>query len=166
MKLSLNITTQGALLDGKAPHIIQGNLDRFVTSVTIFLLQEVQKRTPQGVYGAQGGLLGSIQANVSGKGTPIVKGVVMSAQKYAEIVEKGRTAGKGMPPEGMLLGWIVKKLGLSYEAAQKIEFVIRRKIGAHGFEGRHMFEKALTENLGRIETMATAAGLTIATELS
>lgn len=166
MNLSININTQGALLDGKAPQIIQAGLDRFVTSATMFLLGEVQKRTPQGVYGAQGGLLGSIQADVTGKGTPIIKGVVMSAQKYAEVIEKGRTAGKGMPPKGLLIGWIEKKLGLSAEAAQKIEFVIRRSIGKKGFEGRHMFEKAVSENLGRLETMAKKAGLTIATELS
>lgn len=166
MNLTINISTKGALLDGKAPQIIQVGLDRFVTSVTKFLLTEVQKRTPQGVFGAQGGLLGSIQADVTGKGTPLVKGVVMSAQKYAEVIEKGRTAGKGMPPKGTLIRWIETKLGLSAEAAQKIEFVIRRKIGARGFEGRHMFEKAVTENLGRIEAMAKAAGLSIATELS
>lgn len=166
MNLQIKIDTKGALLSGKALPIIQAGLDRFVTTATMFLLPEVQKRTPQGVYGAQGGLLGSIQADVSGKGTPLVKGVVMSAQKYAEVIEKGRTAGKGMPPKGTLIRWIETKLGLSETEAKKIEFVIRRKIGARGFEGRHMFEKAVTENLGRIETMAKASGLTIATELS
>lgn len=166
MKLSININTQGALLNGTAPQVIQKGLDRFVTMVTKFLLVEVQKRTPQGAFGAQGGLLGSIQAEVSNKGTPIVKGTVMTAQKYGEVIEKGRSAGKGMPPKGMLISWIVKKLWLSIEAAQKIEFVIRRKIGLKGFEGRHMFEKAVSENIGRIEDMAKACGLTMATELS
>ena len=166
MNLQINISTKGALLSGKAPQIIQAGLDRFITMVTMFLLGEVQKRTPQGVYGAQGGLLGSIQAEVTGKGSPIIKGTVMSAQKYAEVIEKGRTAGKGMPPKGTLVRWIEVKLGLSETEARKIEFVIRRKIGMKGFEGRHMFEKAVTENIGKIEAMAQACGLTIATELS
>jgi hypothetical protein len=166
MNLRIDVSTKGALLSGKAPEVIQKGLDRFVTKTTMFLLPEVQKRTPQGVYGAQGGLLGSIQAEVTGKGTPVVKGVVMSAQKYAEVIEKGRTAGKGMPPKGTLVRWIETKLGLDEKNAQRIEFVIRRKIGLKGFEGRHMFEKAVTDNLGRIEAMAQAEGLIIATELN
>lgn len=166
MNLSINVSLKGALLSGKAPQIIQAGLDRFVTQVTMFLLPEVQKRTPQGVFGAQGGLLGSIQADVVGKGTPIVKGIVMSAQKYAEVIEKGRTAGKGMPPKGSLVRWIEVKMGLDEKTAQRIEFVIRRKIGLRGFDGRHMFERAVTENMGRIEAMAQAAGLIIATELN
>lgn len=166
MNLQIKISTKGALLSGQAPAIIQRNLDAFVTEVTFFLLGEVQKRTPQGVYGAQGGLLGSIQAEVVGKGTPIIKGTVMTAQKYGEVIEKGRSAGKGMPPKGTLIRWIETKMGLDEKTAQRIEFVIRRKIGLKGFEGKHMFEKAVTENLGRIETMAQARGLIIATELN
>ena len=166
MTIRINISTKGALLSGKAPEVIQKGLDRFVQKVTMFLLPEVQKRTPQGVFGAQGGLIGSIQAQVSGKGTPLVKGVVMSAQLYAEVIEKGRTAGKGMPPAGSLIRWIETKMGLDEASAKRIEFVIRRSIGAKGFAGRYMFEKAVTENMARIETMAMAEGLIIATELT
>jgi hypothetical protein len=166
MDLRIGISTKGALLSGKAPAIIQQGLDRFVTEATYFLDGEVKKRTPQGVFGAQGGLLGSIQAQVIGRGTPVVKGTVMSAQKYAEVIEKGRAPGKGMPPQGVLVRWIETKLGLDPAAAQRVEFVIRRKIGQKGFEGRHMFEKAVTENQGRLNAMAQAAGLTITTELN
>ena len=166
MNLQINVSTKGALLSGKSPEIIQANLDRFVTQATMFLQVEVQKRTPQGVFGAQGGLLGSIQSEITGKGSPVIKGTVMSAQKYAEVIEKGRTAGKGMPPVGTLLRWLEVKLGLSETEAKQIEFVVRRKIGGKGFEGRHMFEKAVTENQSRLDQMAQACGLSIATELS
>lgn len=165
MDYRLNINTSGALLSGQAPQIVQRNLDKFITQLTYFLLGEVQKRTPPGVYGAQGGLLGSIQAQVAGKGTPLVRGRVMSAQKYAEVVEKGRTAGKGMPPKGSLVRWLEVKLGLDTKTATAIEFVVRRKIGQKGFDGAHMFEKAVKENLGRIEAMAVACGLAIVAEL-
>jgi hypothetical protein len=164
-QITLKVTTQGALLDGKAPRIIQANLDGFVTEVTMFLWAEVKKRTPQGVFGAQGGLLGSIQADVVGKGTPMVKGTVMSAQKYAEVIEKGRTPGKGMPPEGTLVRWLEVKLGLSETEAKRIEFVVRRKIGVKGFKGRFMFEKSVTENLGTLDAIAERYGLKIAVEL-
>ncbi len=166
MNLSLRIETKGALLSGQAPQIIQGNLDGFVTEVTMFLLGEVKKRTPQGVFGAQGGLLGSEQAEVSGKGSPVVKGVVMSAQAYAEVIEKGRTAGKGMPPKGVLVRWLEVKLGLSETEAARIEYVVRRKIAQKGFDGAHMFERAVTENMARLDAMAEARGLLIVKELS
>ena len=166
MNLQIKISTKGALLSGKAPQVIQANLDRFVTEATLFLDAEVKKRTPQGVFGAQGGLLGSIQNEVQGKGTPIVRGIVMSAQKYAEVIEKGRSPGKGMPPKGMLVRWIETKLGLSETEARKVEFVIRRSIGITGFKGRHMFEKAATENQSVLDAMAGRYGLTIARELS
>lgn len=166
MELRVKVDTRGVLLSGKAPQIIQASLDRFVTQITLFLDVEVKKRTPQGVFGAQGGLLGSIQNEVIGKGTPQIKGTVMTAQKYAEVIEKGRSPGKGMPPKGMLVRWIETKLGLSETEARKVEFVIRRSIGKKGFEGRHMFEKAVTENIGRIEAMAQICGLQIAVELS
>lgn len=166
MTIQVKIETKGALLSGQAPKIIQGNLDRFVTQVTMFLDGEVKKRTPQGVFGAQGGLIGSIQNEVIGKGTPLIKGTVMSAQKYAEVIEKGRSPGKGMPPKGLLIRWIETKLGLSETEAKRVEFVIRRSIGKKGFEGRFMFEKAVTENIGKIETMAQACGLQIAVELT
>lgn len=163
--INVNITRSGALLNGQAPQAIQNGLDRLITMITLFLDREVKARTPQGVYGAQGGLLGSIQHQVVGKGTPLIKGTVMTAQKYAEVIEKGREPGKGMPPSGVLLRWLEVKLGLSEAEAKRVEFVVRRKIGQKGFEGAHMFEKAVTENLGRIDAMAQAEGFAIAVNL-
>ena len=166
MQVGIKVQTQGALLTGRAPMAIQQGLDRFVTEATMLLLAEVKKRTPQGVFGAQGGLLGSIQADIIGKGTPIVKGIVASAHRYAEVVEKGRSAGKGMPPMGSLVRWIEVKMGLSADQAKKIEFAVRRSIGRKGFKGAHMFEQALIGNLTRLQTMGDAAGIRIAAELN
>ncbi|PKN46763.1 MAG: hypothetical protein CVU59_05035 [Deltaproteobacteria bacterium HGW-Deltaproteobacteria-17] len=165
MRLSVSSTKSGAILDGRGPEITQTGLDRLVTLVTMFLLAETKKRTPQGVYGAQGGLLGSIQEEVKGKGTPVIKGVVMSAQKYAEPIEKGRASGKSWPPEGSLVRWIEVKFGVDNVTAKRLEFVVRRKIGRKGFPGAHMFERAATENTGRIDAMAAAEGFKIAVEL-
>lgn len=166
MNLNIRIDTKGAILQGKGPEIIQKGLDRFVTSATMFLLGQVKMRTPQGVYGAQGGLLGSIQADVQGRGTPHIRGIVATAHSYGEVVERGRQPGRGMPPQGALQRWIEVKFGLSPEAAKRIEFVVRRKIGQKGFEGAHMFEKALTENIGKLQQMAEREGFTIATEMN
>lgn len=164
--LSVRIKTSGALLSGKAPEVVQAGLDRFVTMATQFLANEVQKRTPQGVMGYQGGLISTINSEVSGKGTPQIKGIVFHGSKYGDVIEKGRTAGKGMPPKGSLLRWLEVKLGLSEKEAQRIEFVVRRKIGMKGTKGAQMFEKALLDNVGKLEQMAQVCGLEIATELN
>lgn len=165
MNLTVSTTHSGAILDDRGPEIIQAGLDRLITLVTMFLLAETKKRTPQGVYGAQGGLLGSMQGEVKGKGTPVVKGIVMSAQRYAEPIEKGRLPGKSWPPEGVLVRWIETKFGVDNATAKRLEFVVRRKIGRKGFTGAHMFERAATENTGKIDAMAAAEGFKIAVEL-
>ncbi len=166
MSFSATVTKSGPLLTGQALEIVQDNLDRFITLATALLLAEVKKRTPQGVYGAQGGLLGSIQQDVPGRGTPLVRGIVMSAHKYAEVIEKGRRPGRGMPPAGSLQRWIEVKMGLDPVTAKRIEFVVRRKIGQKGFDGVHMFEKALSENMGKLDELADACGLAIVRDLN
>jgi len=42
----------------------------------------------------------------------------------------------------------------------------RRKIKRHGFEGHHMFENALNENMGKVDAIFKQAGFDIAKELS
>lgn len=166
MQYAATIVARGALLNGKAPKIIQAGLDRVMVEAIQFLIREVKERTPQGVYGAQGGLLGSIQGEVLGKGTPLIKGIVFSSQKYAEVVEKGRRPGKGMPPPGVLLRWIEVKLGVDERTAKSLEFVIRRKIGQKGFEGAHMFERALDENFSSIQKIFRKEGFSIVRRLA
>jgi hypothetical protein len=162
----IRIDTSGPLLSGKAPAIVQRNVEAFVTEATLFLAVEVQKRTPQGVYGAQGGLLSTVQPDIQGKGTMLVKGIVGHSKPYGDVIEKGRTAGKGMPPQGSLVRWIEVKMGLDNKTAQRIEFVVRRKIGQKGFEGAQMFEKGFLENFGRVQAMGARRGLTITKELN
>lgn len=166
MSLQIKITSSGALLAGKGAAVIQDHLDRAVTEATLFLYSQVTARTPQGVFGAQGGLLGSIQHEVQGKGTPAVRGTVMSAHAYAEVVEKGRTPGKGMPPKGSLLRWLEVKLGLDSKSAARIEYVVRRKIGVKGFPGAHIFEKALKDNSSRVQSIFERHGLRMTLELN
>lgn len=173
MELKIKIDVKGALLKGKAPEIVQAGLDRFVQEAVQFLHGQIISRTPQGRYGSQGGLIGSIIPKpITGKGTPLVKGVIVTASKYGEVIEKGRRAGKGIPPQKdekgnyTIVPWIMTKMGLSKKEAMKIEYVIRRKIGIKGFEGRHMFEKAVSENQGVLDAMAERHGLNISTGLS
>ncbi len=173
MNLRLNVDTSGALFAGQAPAIIQSNLDRAITEVILLLYAKVTGYTPQGVFGAQGGLLGSIRHDVLGKGTPVVHGIVQTAHKYAEVIEKGRRPGKGIASAvpgdkyvSPLLPWIRVKLGLSGKDADRAAYLIGRKIKAKGFEGAHMFEKAFNENIGKIQNIFERYGLKVAQELN
>ena len=166
MNFRVGINTQGALLSGKGPKVVQSNLDQAITEATLFLDAKVKANTPQGVGGAQGGLLDSIQNEVQGRGTPMVKGVVMSGHPTAQVIEKGRRPGKGLPRD-VLRGWIIKKLGITGEKElASVSFLISRKIKAKGFKGAHMFEKALTENWNTVQGIFSRYGITLARELN
>lgn len=164
MNFHITISKSGKL--NQAPQIVQANLDQAITEATLFLDAKVKANTPQGVYGAQGGLLGSIQSEITGRGTPLVKGQIMTAHRYAEVIEKGRKPGKGVP-KGVLIPWIQKKLGVTDEKElASASFLISRKIKLKGFKGAHMFEKALTDNWPQVQSIFDRYGLTIAKELS
>lgn len=166
MELRARLEISGPLLAGKGPAVVRKHATRFVTEAVLLLEREVKLRTPQGVFGAQGGLLASIKHEGSTPGAPVVRGVVFSNSQYGEVVERGRRPGRGMPPPGVLLRWIELKFGMSRGEAERIEYVVRRKIAQKGFEGAHMFERAFNENLPRLRAMADRVGLSIVTELN
>lgn len=156
----------GPVFDGSAQGNVQRRIERFITSATLLIHREVQKHTPQGVYGYQGGLIGSIGQEVTGKGTMLVKGRVFHTKPYGDVIEKGRGPGKGMPPPGTLERWIEVKFGVDAKTAKRLEYVVRRKIGRKGFDGAHMFDKGLDDAWPVLMTMARAAGLEIARDLN
>lgn len=166
MELKVVVTQKGKLFEGKGHEIVQQKIESAMYSATQFLEREVKKRTPQGVFGAQGGLRGTIHGEVEGKGTPLIKGIIAHQSKYGDVIEKGRTAGKSWPPEGALIRWMEVKLDMNEATAKRMEFVIRRKIGKKGFSGVHMFENALNENWGKIQKIFDGAGFEIARELN
>jgi hypothetical protein len=173
MEVRVRISVSGPLLTGKAESIIKAQQEAAITEMIMFLLPKIKALTPQGVYGAQGGLLESIQPDLATKGMPVFKGVIATDSKYGVVVEKGRLAGKGIPPKFLGDGttltigrWLEVKLGLSAKEAQRIEFVVRRKIGQKGFPGAHMFEKGLNDNWSMLQTIAQNYGLQLAKELT
>ncbi|MBI5075631.1 MAG: hypothetical protein HZB62_10775 [Nitrospirae bacterium] len=166
MDMQATISVTGRIFKGDAPAVINKSMTALMYKVVAFLERAVKARTPRGVFGAQGGLLGSIQGEVQGKGTPTIKGTVFHGSKHGDVVEKGRTAGKAMPPAGTLVRWLEVKLGLSEKQAQRIEYVVRRKIAKKGFAGAYMFERAWTEHWPYIQRMFEQEGFEIAKELS
>ncbi|MCF6265234.1 MAG: hypothetical protein L3J57_01660 [Desulfuromusa sp.] len=153
MQFTAHLKATGPLF-AKGPELVQHNLDAFVEEVVQMLEREIKELTPQGVYGLRGaGLLNSIGHTITGRGSKHVRGVIGTPQPYGEFVERGRRPGK-MPPQGVLLRWVEVKLGLSGKEAQRVEYLIRRKIGQKGTAGAAMFAKGLLENLPRIEQIS------------
>jgi hypothetical protein len=173
MEFTATVETKGKIFEGKAPEIIQQALTAAMYEATQFLEAEVKKRTPIGVSGAKGGLVSTIYGEVVEKGA---KGIIGHQSAYGDVIEKGRTAGKKWPPEGVLLTWIKKILGVEgpfsdvksrrLMTAAKLEFLIRRKIGQKGFPGVHMFERAFKEGMPRLEKIFDDAGFKITEKLN
>lgn len=63
---------------------------------------------------------------------------VGSNLRYAAVVEKGRTAGKPMPPAGVLLGWMSR-----HNIPASAEYAIRLKISRKGIKAKPYLLPAL-----------------------
>lgn len=176
MELKVLIQQKGPISEGRAPEIVSTGLRGAMEEAVVFLVravkEEIEKKNIIGVGGAKGGFRASIQGDVIQKGTPvskgesIIKGIVASQSAYGEVIEKGRRPGQKWPREGWLLKWIEVKLGVDPETAKRLEFVIRRKIGVKGFEGKHVFEEALRNNEPKLREIFERAGFQIATGLN
>lgn len=167
MEMRVSIQATGALFDGRSQAIINDQLTQYMYEATQYWEHLVKQFTPQGVNGERGvGLVNTVAGEVIGKGTPVQKGVIMHTSLHGDVIERGRTPGKKMPPEGTMLRWIQLKMGVSEAEAKSIEFLVRRKIGRKGFPGAHMFEKAFTQGYPTVAAMAEARGFKISQELS
>jgi hypothetical protein len=166
MELKVSITRKGGVFDGKTEEVIREELLGAMYEATMFLERKVKSGTPQGVYGAKGGLLSTIHGEVIDRGVGIIRGIVGHQSAYGDVIEKGRTAGKAMPPEGSLIRWIQVKLGMSETEAKGIEYVIRRKIALRGFEGAQMFQKAFEEGMPTLTNIFDKRGFNIARRLN
>ncbi len=157
MNFTTTLKASGPLFS-RGQEAVQQQMDALVTEAVVFLQREIKERVPQGVYGAQGGLLGSILHEVTGQGTNMVRGVVGTAQAYGEVIERGRRPGK-YPPKGSLLRWIEIKFGIDPREATRLEFLIRRKIAKKGTKGAAMFYRGMMENLTQLEAMGNRHGI-------
>ena len=165
MDIDGKMTTRGVLLKGRPRDKVLDDQLAAMHEAVQFVARGVKERTPQGVMGAQGGLLGSIQPEVRRRSTSVI-GIVGTPIAYGLVVEKGRRPGQGPPPEGVMLRWIEVKLGVSREQALKIEPAIRWKIAKKGTEGVHMFERTMDEDWGGIQQIFDRHGVAISRELS
>lgn len=73
--IDAKITTQGAMLTGNPEQIVRSNMRAAMHEATQLGVRLVKGRTPQGVMGAQGGLLASIQGEVREPGGGLLPGL-------------------------------------------------------------------------------------------
>lgn len=136
-----------------------------LTETVGFLHKQVVEKTQRG---ATSFLRGSIHSEVRGQTLESLRGVVGTPAKYADVVERGRRAGRPMPPSGVGSGlwlWVRRKLRVPEGEARGVAFVIARSIKKEGIEGKHMFRDALRDNRARIQARMRELGFRLARRL-
>jgi len=162
--IDARITVQGGMLTGNPEQIVRSHMRAGMHEAVQLGVRQVKGRTPQGVMGAQGGLLASIQGEVREPGGDVL-GIISTDSKYGLTIEKGRKPGSKMPPAGVMVRWIEVKMGMSTEEAQGIEFLVRRKIARKGTKGALMFEQTLEEDGPLFQRIFERHGLRMTREL-
>lgn len=163
--------TKGSLFSHRPSEAVRKQQLAAMHEATMFGARRVKERTPQGVMGAQGGLLSSIQPEVREVAAGPI-GIISTAHKYGLAVEKGRKPGGKMPPGGKgsksrpLLRWLQVKMGVSGREADQVEFLVRRKIARKGTEGAFMFERTLDEDWPDFQDIFERYGVRIGKELA
>lgn len=134
----------------QAPQIVTQETRDGMGRIVQKLTGEVKTRTPVDT----GRLRSSIMNRVEGRGAG-VQGIVSSNVKYAPFVELDTQPH--FPPLSALEPW-ARRHG-------KTAWGVALAIAAHGTKGRHMFERALKDNIGWIESEFQRIGKRIAERL-
>ena len=66
--------------------------------------------------------------------------IVMNVAPYADIIERGRRAGRKMPPNKVMIKFAQRKLGLSLKEAKRAAFPIARAIKRRGLRPRRVLK--------------------------
>lgn len=143
--ITMRVQATGALLtDPRIATRFDAEITATIAELGALGQQLVVARTPRGVTD---GLRGSIFLEM--RGTPARRqAMVASSVFYAPIVEVGRRPGK-RPPTAALVSWVTRKLRVAPGQAASVAFLVSRKIGARGYVGHHMFQRA-AQQLGPI----------------
>jgi hypothetical protein len=158
--------------------VVDAALEIALTKSVLLLERDLKPRMPIGVTETgRGSIAGEVRMGaVLGMGKPI--GAVGSPLKHVAVINDGRRPGQRPPPAAALELWVRRKIvyskrtgprggrrKLTTSEARGIAFLIARKIGREGMEGRHFFEKSLAENEAAIRGFFEEAGLQISIEL-
>jgi hypothetical protein len=163
MTVRLDIVNEANLARafGQAPEIVLDELSRATWEAELLLQREIQEATP---VGATGLLRASISAREPKRLADQVIGEVGTAIAHAVPVELGTRPH--FPPIRPLADWVVAKLGVARDQAERVGFLIARKIAQRGTKGAGMFAKALAANRAQVARIFDAAAARIASRLA
>jgi hypothetical protein len=126
-----------------------------MTEATLLLQREVQDTMPA---------VSGITRNSIGQdafSTPVgALGVVGSNQPSAVFVELGTRPH--MPPVEPLVNWVQQRLGVSAQDAQRVAWLVARKIARVGTPKQLVFKKAIDKNAGQVRGIFEAAAQRLA----
>lgn len=164
--LDLTIDIQGgvelARAFAEAPDVVADEMVAAAWEASLLLEREVQELTPTGVHGASG-LKGSIAAKEPRVLADNVIGEVGTASPYAYPVELGTVPH--FPPVKPIAEWAQHKLGVPAKDADRVGFLIARKISKQGTQGAFMFTRAFEGNRAQVQRMFDEARRRIARRL-
>jgi hypothetical protein len=144
----------------RAPEMAMEETARFVLEGELLLERETKENTPK----ATGLLSQSIFAREPAVLADQVIGVVGTAMAYAVPVELGTKPH--FPPIQPLADWARLKLGIAPEDAERVGFLIARKISIRGTEAAEMFGRAFRDNQAQVEAISLAGLQRIADRLA
>lgn len=152
-----------ALNPVRVSDIADQEIRRGLDEISMEFERRVKLNTPVGVFG-EAGLRGSIHGEVIG--VPGRQAVIGHSCVYGDIIELGRRPGpiSKVGRQSIEL-WVQRKLGISAQEAPRVAFLVARKIAKRGFAGAHMFQRALDEGKGVLQTLWNRVGELIAERL-
>jgi hypothetical protein len=142
---------------------LRGQFDREITAALLELgalgQRLVVDGAPAGVASGGGGFRGSVFTELRGRPAERSQ-IIGSPLVYGPVLEVGRRPGKRPPFQPILL-WVRRKLGLQGHLASQAAFLVARKIGARGYPGRFMFQRAAAalEPIARARFQTLAAAM-------
>lgn len=143
----------------QAPAIAERELLATVTEAALLVQHEVQDNIP---HGATGLTRASVTAEAFSTPTGPL-GVVGSSQPSALFLELGTKAH--MPPVAALVPWVQAVMGLRDQEAQRVAFLVARKISRVGTKAQAPFARGLAAVSAQIDQMFEACAARIASQL-
>lgn len=160
MKFSISAPALAQISEGlqRAPAMVTRELVTTMTDATMLLEREVKDAMP-----AVSGLTrGSVTSDAFS--TPAgVLGVVGSTQVSAVALELGTRPH--MPPVMALVPWVIEALGVEPKRAQRVAFLVARKIARVGTKAQKPFEKSLNATQPQVIRMFESAAHRISAQL-
>lgn len=160
--LQISIPALDAITRGyrEAPDLTQREMLVAMTEATLLLQREAVEAMPRGATGLTRQSITSDAWSVPAG----VLGVVGSTQPSALYVELGTKPH--MPPIAPLVPWVRQVLGVAADRAERVAYLVARKIARKGTAAQKPFERTAQANAGQVVAMFENAAARIAAHLA